>query len=226
MRRRRGGATMTPVLHPRRSCCLTRSVMPSGSLQQASSPAPRYERDAYTLDLRQFAVVQERNCGCSRCAEPTSSASATSRVRPGAGDGPPPPASSATTPARPFAAGFGRPAERARCSCWPSTGCGSAKPSSPTPTTEAWSPHPHRAPQGRQGRHHRPGTPERPSHRPCHRRASRRADLPRPQRQPARPHAAGRIVRRLGRKAGINGPVGPHTLRHGFRWPLRRRWFP
>jgi len=29
-------------------------------------------------------------------------------------------------------------------------------------------------------------------------------------------HAAGRIVRRLARKAGINKPVGPHTLRHAF----------
>jgi len=29
-------------------------------------------------------------------------------------------------------------------------------------------------------------------------------------------HAAGRIVRRLARRAGINKPVGPHTLRHGF----------
>jgi len=29
-------------------------------------------------------------------------------------------------------------------------------------------------------------------------------------------HAAWRIVRRLARKAGINKPVGPHTLRHAF----------
>jgi integrase/recombinase XerD len=29
-------------------------------------------------------------------------------------------------------------------------------------------------------------------------------------------HAAWRIVRRLSRKAGINKPVGPHTLRHAF----------
>jgi site-specific recombinase XerD len=29
-------------------------------------------------------------------------------------------------------------------------------------------------------------------------------------------HAAWRIVRRLARRAGINKPVGPHTLRHAF----------
>ena len=29
-------------------------------------------------------------------------------------------------------------------------------------------------------------------------------------------HAAWRIVRRLARNAGINKPVGPHTLRHAF----------
>ncbi len=29
-------------------------------------------------------------------------------------------------------------------------------------------------------------------------------------------HATWRIVRRLARKAGINKPVGPHTLRHAF----------
>jgi integrase/recombinase XerD len=29
-------------------------------------------------------------------------------------------------------------------------------------------------------------------------------------------HAAWRIVRRLARKAGINKPIGPHTLRHAF----------
>lgn len=29
-------------------------------------------------------------------------------------------------------------------------------------------------------------------------------------------HAAWRIIRRLARKAGINKPVGPHTLRHAF----------
>jgi integrase/recombinase XerD len=29
-------------------------------------------------------------------------------------------------------------------------------------------------------------------------------------------HAAWRVVRRLARKAGINKPVGPHTLRHAF----------
>jgi site-specific recombinase XerD len=29
-------------------------------------------------------------------------------------------------------------------------------------------------------------------------------------------HAAWRVVRRLAGKAGINKPVGPHTLRHAF----------
>jgi integrase/recombinase XerD len=34
--------------------------------------------------------------------------------------------------------------------------------------------------------------------------------------EPLDRHAAWRIVRRLARKAGINKPVGPHTLRHAF----------
>ena len=36
------------------------------------------------------------------------------------------------------------------------------------------------------------------------------------QRGPTRPPRRLRIVRRLARRAGINKPVGPHTLRHAF----------
>jgi integrase/recombinase XerD len=36
------------------------------------------------------------------------------------------------------------------------------------------------------------------------------------QRRTTRPHAAWRIVRRLARRAGMNKPVGRHTLRHAF----------
>lgn len=33
---------------------------------------------------------------------------------------------------------------------------------------------------------------------------------------PLNRHAAARIVRRIGKAAGINKKIGPHTLRHGF----------
>ena len=62
--------------------------------------------------------------------------------------------------------------------------------------------------------------PARPAHgssdRPDHRRTGRRADLLGRNGEPLDRHAAWRIVRRLARKAGINKPVGPHTLRHAF----------
>ena len=33
-------------------------------------------------------------------------------------------------------------------------------------------------------------------------------------------HIAGRVVRRVGRRAGVNKPIGPHTLRRAFiKWP-------
>jgi site-specific recombinase XerD len=60
----------------------------------------------------------------------------------------------------------------------------------------------------------RPGPPE---HRPGHRRTARRADLPRTQRTSAGPaRRAARIVRRVARRAGIDKPIGPHTLGHAF----------
>jgi site-specific recombinase XerD len=67
-----------------------------------------------------------------------------------------------------------------------------------------------------QGRHHPARAAHRPGDRPGHRRAcggplflaadGRRLDR----------HGAGRIVRRVARRAGITKPVGPHTMRHAF----------
>ena len=85
------------------------------------------------------------------------------------------------------------------------------------PRPRTWPSHPHRAPQGRQDRHHAARATHRPSGRSRGRRTrstgpifvgadGRRLDR----------HAAGRIVRRIARRAGIAKRVGPHTLRHAF----------
>jgi integrase/recombinase XerD len=82
------------------------------------------------------------------------------------------------------------------------------------PRSRTRAPHPDRAAQRRQDRHH----PARPTHRtgnrPGHRRAHRRADLPL-YRRPAHGPALRQPDRAPGsRRAGLDKKISPHTLRH------------
>ena len=202
--------------------CDDRAFACSPSVELISSATPaisksaaalgRQSPDGSALWLASTATPKRKACSSGRrrrmCAGPASTMSRT------------PPGWTATRSARCSSPpAWHQPASTRSCRCWPSTGCGSPKPSErtsrPSASNAAIAPLPCCAREARSSpsrSHHAP--PERstwPSASASKDRSSSEGNGERLDR-----HAAGRIVRRLARRAGINKPVGPHTLRHAF----------